>query len=255
MEVQLSPGRTTCLTMTTVTPTIHQFYHMCVMIATKEKATQRAVKWPDRSEKYLRCVRRSSPSFCLSHPRRSTIAHISATRAHNPRLHHSPYPLTVTPSLMRPAAALPVHRHLIPGNLQIHENALSWKPSRVQNLHPARARSPLDPIRISRIPRVLPIRAHSHHRHFSRHHHTNQDTFRASARTFRQQRYTVAPVVAYRCRFRHPRRQDPAWVPLPYHFCHLMDRLGIHHGLHCPILGRAPMTCSRTCLDPRAEAG
>jgi hypothetical protein len=149
---------------------------------------------------------------------------------------------------------LPVHRHLIPGNLQIHESAPSWISTRVQHRH--LARSPLDLILISHTPRVLPIRAHSPHRHFFHRRHTNLDTFRASARTFRQQRCLVAQAVAYRShhRFHRPRRQDLAWVLL-YHFCHLMGRLDIHHGSHCHILGRAPMTCSRTCLVPRAEAG
>jgi hypothetical protein len=101
---------------------------------------------------------------------------------------------------------------------------------------------------------VLSIRAYNLQRHFSQRHHTNQDSFPASARTFRQQRCTVAPAVAYTCqhRFHHPRRQD---LVLLCHCCHLMGHLGTHHGSHSPILGRAPMTYSRTCLDPRAEAG
>jgi hypothetical protein len=193
-----------------------------------------------------------------TYPCRSTIGHISTTRAHNPRRHRlSPSPLTVIPSLMQPVAELPVHRHLMAGNLQIHESVSRWMSTRVQHRHPSRARLPLDQIPISHNPRVLSIRAYSPRHHFCHRRHTNQDTFRASARTFRQQRCIVAPAVAYICqhRFRHPRRQDLARVLLLYPCCQLMGRLGTHHGSHSPISGRALMTCSRTCLDPRAEAG
>jgi hypothetical protein len=199
-------------------------------------------------------VSQSLPTY----PCRSTIGHISTTRAHNPRRHQLyPSPLTVIPSRTHPAAGLPVHRHLIPGNLQIRESVSRWMSTRVQHRHPSRARSLLDQIPISHIPRVLSIRAYSLQHHFSHRHHTNQDTFRALARTFLQQRCPVAPAVAYTCqhRFRHPRWQDLARVLILYPRCHVMGRLGIHHGLHSPISGRALMTCSRTCLDPRAEAG
>ena len=202
-------------------------------------------------------VRSTLVSQSLSaHPCRSTIGNISATRRHSPRRHRlSPSPPTVIPNLTHPAVAFPVHRHLMPGNLQIHESVSRWMSTRVQHRHPYLACSLLDPILISHIPRVLSIRAYNLQRHFSQCPRTNRDIIPALARTFRQQRCTVAPAVAYTCqpRFHHPRRQD--LVVLLCHCCHLMGRLGIHHGSHSPILDRAPMTCSQMCLDPRAEAG
>ena len=192
-----------------------------------------------------------------TYPCRSTTGHISTTRDHNPPHHRlSLSQLTAIQSLMHQAAGLSVLRHLIPGNLQIHESVSRWMFTRVQHHHLSRARSPLDLIPISHIHRVLSFRALRLQRHFSQRSHTNQDTFRATARTFRQQR-SVAPAVAYTCQhhFRHLRRQDLARVLLLYLCCHLMGRLGIHHVSHNLISGRTPMTCSRTCLDPRAEAG
>jgi len=258
--VQLSHARTTCpMTMTTmVMPMTRRSCSFCVTIALlKARATLRAAKCPDQSEKYLKCVRRSSPSLCPLTPVRSTIVHISTSRGHNSRRHRlTPSPLTVIPNHMHPAAGLPVHHHLLPGNLPTHESvSRSMSTRALQHRHPSRARSPLDPIPISHIPRVLSIRGSSLQLHFSHRHHTNQDFFRASRHTCRQQQCLVAPAVPYTCqhRFRHP-RQDLARVLL-YPCYHLMGRLDIHHGSHSPTLVRAPMTCSRTCLDPRAEAG
>jgi hypothetical protein len=58
-----------------------------------------------------------------THPCRSTIGNISATRGYSPRRRRlSLSPPTVIPNLMRPAAAFLVHRHLMPGNLQTHES-------------------------------------------------------------------------------------------------------------------------------------
>jgi len=220
--------------------------------------TPRAALCLDQSEKYLKCVQCSSPNLSLLTPARSTIGLISITRSHNPRRRRLiPSPLTVIPSRMHPAVGLPVHRHLLADNLQTHESVSRWMSTRaLQHRHPSWARSPLDPIPISRI-RVLSIRGSSLQRRFSHRHHTNQDTFRASPRMFRQQRFRVAPAVPYTCqhRFHRPQQQDLVRV---LHLCtcyHLMGRLDIHHGSHSPILVRAPMTCSRTCLDPRAEAG
>jgi len=158
---------------------------------------------------------------------------------------------------MHPAAGLPVHRHLLPDNLQTHGSVSRWMSTRaLQHRHPSWARSTLDPIPISRI-RVLSIRGSSLQRHFSHRHHINQDTSRASPHMFRQQRFRVAAAVPYTSQRRshRPPRQDLAQV---LHLCtcyHPMGRLDTHHGSHSPILVRAPTTCSRTCLDPRAEAG
>jgi hypothetical protein len=158
---------------------------------------------------------------------------------------------------MHPAAGSPVHRHLLPDNLQTHESVSRWMSTRaLQHRHPSWARSLPDPIPISRI-RVLSIRGSSLQRRFSHRHHTNQHTFRASPHMFRQQQFRVAPAVPYTSqhRFRRPRRQDLARVLLLCTCYHLMGRLDIHHGSHSLILVRTPMTFSRTCLDPRAEAG
>ena len=245
------------MTMTTVMPTTRRSCSICVMIALKARPSRRAALCLDQSEKYLKCVRHSSPSLSPLTPTRSTIGLISITRGHNPRRHQLiPSLLTVIPSRMHPAAGLPVHRHLLPDNPQIRESGSRWMSRALQLRHPSWERSPLDPIPISRI-RVLSIRGSSPQRRFSQRHHTNQDTLRASPHTFRQQRFRVAPAVPYTSqhRFRPPRWQVLALVLLLCLCYHLMGRLDIHHGSHSPILVQAPMTYSRTCLDPRAEAG
>ena len=246
------------MTTMTVMPTTRRSCSICVMIASKARATPRAALCLDQSEKYRKCVRRSSPSLSPLTPARSTIGLISITQGHNSRRHRLiPSPLTVTPSRMRPAAGLSVHRHLLPDNLQTHESVSRSMSTRALRHHrPSRARSPLDPILISRI-RVLSIRGSSLRRRFSHRHHTNQDTFRALPHTFRQQWFRVAPAVPYTSqhRFRRPRPEDLARVPLLCPYYHPTGHLDIHHGSHSLILVRAPMTCSRTCLDPRAEAG
>ena len=258
-EVQPLHGQTTCLTMTTMTvmPTTHRSCSICVTIASKARLTPRVALCPDQSEKYLKCVRRSSPSFSPLTPARSTIGLISITRGHNPRRHLLiPSPLTAIPGHMHQAAGLPVHRRLLPDNLQTLESVSRWMFRALLRRHPSWARTPLDPIPISRI-RVLSIRGSSLQHRFSHRHHTNQDTFRGSPHTFRQLRFRVAQAVLYTSqhRFRPPRRQALARVLILCPCCHLMGRLDTHHGSHSPILVQAPMTCSRTCLDPRAEAG
>ena len=246
------------MTTTTVMPTTRRSCSIGILIASKARATPRAALCLDQSEKYLKCVQCSSPSLSPLTSARSTIGLISITPSHNSRRRRLiPSPLTVIPNRMHPAAGLPVHRHLLPTHLQTHESVSRWMSTRaLQHRHPSWVRSPLDPIPISRI-RVFSIRGSSLQRRFSHRRHTNQDTFRASPHTFRQQRSRVALAVPYTSqhRFRRPRRQGLARV---LHLCtcyHLMGRLDIHHGSHSPILVRAPMTYSRTCLDPRAEAG
>jgi hypothetical protein len=230
-----------------VMPTTLRSCSICVMIASKARPTPRAAMCLDQSEKYLKCARRSSPTLSPLTPARSTIGLISITRGHNPRRHRLiPSLLTVIPSHMHPAAGLSVHRHLLRDNLQTHENVSRWMFTRaLQHRHPSWAGSPLDPIPISRI-RVLSIRGSSLQRRFYHRHHTNQDTFRASPHTFRQQRFRVAWAVPYTSqhRFRRPRRQVLARVLLLCLCCHLMGRLDTHHGSHSPILVQAPMTFS-----------
>jgi hypothetical protein len=172
--------------MTTVMPTTRRSCSICVMMALKARPTPRAALCLDQSEKYLKCVRRSSPGLSPLTPARSIIGLISITRGHNPRRHRLiPSPLTVIPSRMHPAAGLPVHRHLLPDNPQIRESVSKWMFRALQLRHPLWARSPLDPIPISRI-RVPSIRGSSLQRLFSQRHHINQDTLRASPHTLRQ---------------------------------------------------------------------
>jgi hypothetical protein len=82
--------------MTTVMPKTRRFCRIFVMIASKERATPRAAKWPDQSEKCLKCVRRSSPSLC-------PLTRVDRLSATSPSLGATAHVVTDSPRLRRPS--------------------------------------------------------------------------------------------------------------------------------------------------------